>query len=176
MKEQNTHLHRPFRKGGSTYERLRLRIRAGLPGSIAIAMVVAYFAHYYLHHWAYLTAYIVVQIITIIRILIAIQMNLAMNHLNPSRGIVEVAEYMDRFELLQRWNRRYTLYVKLPLTVCIVPLIAPPLGYDLFANQQFVYIWAGASAILIVSNAVVTTKSFRRLEHQIADMRINTEQ
>lgn len=176
MKEHHAHLRCPSRKGGSTYERLRLRIRAGLPGSIVLALVVAYFAPYYLHHWAYLTAYIVVQLITVIRILIAIQMNLVISHLDPTRGIIEVAEYTDRFELLQRWNRRYTLYVKPPLTACIVPLIAPPLGYDLFTHQQFVFIWAGISAILIVSNAAVSAKSFRQLEQQIAEIRVNTEQ
>lgn len=151
----------------SDIDRLRLRLRAGLPGSIVLAIAVACLAPMYWGSWPYMAAYVVVQAITIIRVLIAVQMYLAIRHVNPEGSVAEVARYVEQLEMLQQFNRRYTLYVKLPLTACIVPLVGPPLGWDFFAHDYFLAIWLGASALLIAINAVVAATAFRRLEKQL---------
>lgn len=168
---QQLRTHNPQQR--SDMDRLRLRLRAGLPGSIVLALVVACLAPMYWGDWPYMVAYVVVQIITIIRVLIAVQMYLTIRHVNPEGGVAEVAKYVEQLELLQQFNRRYTLYIKLPLTACIVPLVGPPIGWNFFAHDYFLAIWVGVSALLIAINAVVATTAFHRLEKQITNIKEN---
>lgn len=151
---------------------LRTRILLGLPGSVVLVFVVLLLMPLSAS-WPYWLAYGVVQFITLVRVLIAVQMRLTIRHINPTRGVAEVAEYVERMGLLQRFNRRYTLWVKLPLTVCVVPIVAFQLGWDVFADQRLVTCWLGVSALLIAINAVVSVTAFRRLEKQLASVREN---
>ena len=106
-------------KAHSAYDHLRWRLNWGLPGSIVLMLVVAALAPYYVHSLPYFVCYAVVQLITIMRVMIAVQMYIAIRHLDPTRPVAEVNAYADRMTLLQRFNHHYTLYIKLPLTVCL---------------------------------------------------------
>ena len=155
----------PFSGCRSAFESTRLRLRAGLIGSIILMLAVAALAPLYLHHIGYLICYIIVQLITIVRVLIAIQMNLILPHINPSRSVSEVSDYVERLELIHQWDRRYTLFVKVPLTICVVALLLPPLGLDPFSVSWILRLW------LAVANFVVAYLSFRKLEHNIENLK-----
>ena len=155
----------------SDYDRLRLRLNAGLPGSVVLMVGVACLAPMYWHNTFYLISYIVVQLITVIRVMIAIQMHITIRHIDPSRPITEVVSYVEQLEALQKWNRRYTLRVKLPLTVCVVPLIGPPLGIDFFNIAWFWWGWLLLCAIVIPINAVFALTAFKKLEKTIDNIK-----
>jgi len=155
----------------SAYHSTRLRLRAGLVGSIILMLVVASLAPLYLHNIGYLACYIIVQLITIIRVLIAIQMNLTLPHINPSRSVSEVSDHVARLELIHQWDRRYTLFVKVPLTICVVALLLPPLGLDPFNVRWILYLWLAVAVIVSLLNFVVAYLSFRRLEQNIENLK-----
>ena len=78
----------------TTYESIKLRLHLGLPGSIALMTAVGCMAPLYWDNAGYMTCYCIVLLITLLRVLIALQMNLAFQHVNPSRGVDEVAKYI----------------------------------------------------------------------------------
>ena len=125
----------------------------------------------YLHHTGYLVCYIVVQLITVVRVLIAIQMNIPLRHIDPSRGVDEVAAYVDRLELIHQWDRRYTLYIKVPLTICVVALLLPLLGLDPFGVRWVFWLWMGITAVAMAANFVVAYRSFLKLEENIKTLK-----
>ncbi|MBR1835464.1 MAG: hypothetical protein IJ785_08195 [Bacteroidales bacterium] len=155
----------------SAYDHLRWRLNWGLPGSIAILAVVAALAPLYVHRLPYLISYIVVLAIAVMRVMIAVQMFIAIRHLDPTRPVAEVSAYADRMTLLQRFNRRYTLYIKLPVTVCLGPLFGPPFGLDFFSLRWFVIVWLVLCAVLLPLNAWGIIRSFRRLDAAIENIR-----
>ena len=159
----------------STYSRLRTRLRAGLVGSIALMIAVACLMPLYTHHWGYLVCYLVVQLITVVRVLIAIQMNIPLRHIDPSRGVEEVATYTRKLELIHQWDRRYTLYVKVPLTICVTALLLPLVGLNPFAERWVLYLWVGATAVAMVANYIVAYRSFLKLEDNIKTLKNNIQ-
>lgn len=155
----------------SDYAWMRLRFRAGLPGSVALMVLVACLAPYYVHDVGYLVCYLVVQLITVVRVLIAIQMNLAFGHIKLSGDVNEVAERVQQLELIHQFDRRYTLYVKVPLTICVMALIWPLIGLDPFSIRWLQWTWLGLTAVVLVVNAVVAAHAFRRLERSIEQLK-----
>ena len=143
----------------------------GLPGSIVLMLAAIFLAPLSSHGTAYLICYIIVQAITVMRVLIAIQMNIALNHINPTNSVSEVAEYIERLELIHQWDRRYTLYVKVPLTICVIALLMLLLGLDLFAVRWVVYLWMALVVILVPLNFIVAYHSFRKLEKNIENLK-----
>ena len=165
-----THLTRPTHYR-SAYSSIRLRLRMGLPGSIVLMLAAIFLAPLSSHGTAYLICYIIVQAITVMRVLIAIQMNIALNHINPTNSVSEVAEYIERLELIHQWDRRYTLYVKVPLTICVIALLMLLLGLDLFAVRWVVYLWMALVVILVPLNFIVAYHSFLELEKDIENLK-----
>ena len=163
----------PPQTAHSAYSRLLIRLRTGLVGSIVIMLVVASLMPLYIHHTGYLICYIVVQLITVVRVLIAIQMNIPLRHIHPSRGVDEVATYVDQLELIHQWDRRYTLYVKVPLTVCVTALILPLVGLDPFAVRWVFWLWTGITAVAMATNFVIAYRSFLKLEENIKTLKHN---
>ena len=161
----------PPKSRRSEYIRLHTRLRAGLVGSIVLMLAVACLMPLYLHHTGYLVCYIVVQLITVVRVLIAIQMNIPLRHIDPSRGVDEVAAYVDRLELIHQWDRRYTLYIKVPLTICVVALLLPLLGLDPFGVRWVFWLWMGVTAVAMAVNFVVAYRSFLKLEENIKTLK-----
>jgi hypothetical protein len=161
----------PPKSRRSDYVWLRTRLRAGLVGSIVLMIAVACLVPLYIHRSSYLICYIVVQLITIVRVLIAIQMNIPLRHIDPSHSVSEVAAYVDRLELIHHWDRRYTLYVKVPLTICVVTLLLPLLGLDPFAVRWVLYLWVALTIIAIALNFVVAYRSFLKLEKSINNLK-----
>lgn len=161
----------PPKSRRSEYTRLHTRLRAGLVGSIVLMLVVASLMPLYIHHTGYLVCYIVVQLITVVRVLIAIQMNIPLRHIHPSRGVDEVATYVDQLELIHQWDRRYTLYVKVPLTVCVTALILPLVGLDPFAVRWVFWLWMGITAVAMAANFVIAYRSFLKLEDNIKTLK-----
>lgn len=155
----------------TTYESIKLRLHLGLPGSIALMTAVGCMAPLYWDNAGYMTCYCIVLLITLLRVLIALQMNLAFQHVNPSRGVDEVAKYINRLELIHKWDRRYTLYVKVPLTVCVVALIWPPLGINPFAVVWVRNIWIVLTASVVILNFTIAYLSFRKLEKDIRNLK-----
>lgn len=158
-------------KSQSAYAHLRWRLNWGLPGSIAILLVVVVLAPLYVDRPPYLISYVVVLTIALMRVMIAVQMYIAFRHLDPTRPVDEVSAYADRMTLLQRFNRRYTLFIKLPVTVCLGPLFGPPLGLDFFSLRWFVIVWIVLCAVLLPLNAWGIIRSFRRLDAAIASIK-----
>lgn len=161
----------PPKSRRSEYTRLHTRLRAGLVGSIVLMLAVACLMPLYLHHTGYLVCYIVVQLITVVRVLIAIQMNIPLRHIDPSRGVDEVAAYVDRLELIHQWDRRYTLYIKVPLTICVVALLLPLLGLDPFGVRWVFWLWMGITAVAMAVNFVIAYRSFLKLEENIKTLK-----
>ena len=161
----------PPKSRSSAYTRLHTRLRAGLVGSIVLMLAVACLMPLYMHHTGYLVCYIVVQLITVVRVLIAIQMNIPLRHIDPSRGVDEVATYVDQLELIHQWDRRYTLYIKVPLTVCVTALILPLVGLDPFAVRWVFWLWMGITTVAMVVNFVVAYRSFLKLEENIKTLK-----
>ena len=155
----------------SSYARLRTRLHAGLIGSIILMIAIACLTPFYLHSLGYTVCYIIVQLITIVRVLIAVQLNLTLRHIDPSRSVSEVATHVERLELIHQWDRRYTLYVKIPLTICVIALLLPLLGLDPFAVRWVFYLWMALTAIVAVLNFVVAYRSFRKLEENIKNLK-----
>lgn len=155
----------------SAYSSIRRRLRIGLPGSIVLMLAAIGLAPLSSHGTGYLICYIIVQAITIMRVLIAIQLNITLNHINPSHSVSEVAEHIDRLELIHQWDRRYTLYVKVPLTICVIALLMPLLGLDLFAVRWVLYLWMTLVVILVPLNFTVAYHSFRKLEKNIENLK-----
>lgn len=160
-------------KSQSAYAHLRWRLNWGLPGSIVLMLVVAALAPYYVHSLPYFVCYAVVQLITIVRVMIAVQMYIAIRHLDPTRPVAEVNAYADRMTLLQRFNHHYTLYIKLPLTVCLGPLFGPPLGFDFFSYKWVLYLWIVLCVVLLSLNAWGIVRSFRKLDSAIENIKNN---
>ena len=165
----------PPKSRRSDYAWLRTRLRAGLVGSIVLMLAVACLMPLYSHRSSYLVCYIVVQLITIVRVLIAIQMNIPLRHIDPSRSVSEVSAYVDRLELIHQWDRRYTLYVKVPLTICVIALLLPLLGLDPFAVRWVFYLWMALTVIAMALNFVVAYRSFRHLEDNIKTLKHNIQ-
>ncbi len=163
----------PPKSKRSEYTRLHTRLRAGLVGSIVLMLAVACLMPLYLRHTGYLVCYIVVQLVTIVRVLIAIQMNIPLRHIDPSRSVSEVAAYADRLELIHQWDRRYTLYIKVPLTICVVALLLPLLGLDPFAVRWVFWLWMGITAVAMAANFAVAYRSFLKLEENIKTLKHN---
>ena len=161
-------------KAHSAYGHLRWRLNWGLPGSIVILCVVAVLAPLYLQPLPYLVCYLVVLAIALMRVMIAVQMFIAIRHLDPTRPVAEVNAYADRMTLLQRFNHHYTLYIKLPLTVCLGPLFGPPLGFDFFSLRWFVIVWIILCAVLLPLNAWGIVRSFRKLDAAIENIKNNS--
>ena len=157
----------------SEYTRLHTRLRTGLVGSIILMLGVACLMPLYVHRTGYLVCYIVVQLITIVRVLIAIQMNIPLRHIDPSRSVSEVAAYVDRLELIHQWDRRYTLYVKVPLTICVIALLLPLLGLDPFRVRWVFWLWMGITAVAMAVNFVIAYRSFLKLEDNIKTLKHN---
>ena len=155
----------------SDYAWLCTRLRAGLVGSIVLMLGVACLMPLYVHRTGYLVCYIVVQLITVVRVLIAIQMNITLQHIDPSRSVSEVASYVDRLELIHQWDRRYTLYIKVPLTICVIALLLPLLGLDPFRVRWVFWLWMGITAVAMAVNFVVAYRSFRNLEENIKTLK-----
>ena len=160
-------------KAHSAYDHLRWRLNWGLPGSIVILIVVAVLAPLYLRPLPYLVCYIVVLCIALMRVMIAVQMYIAIRHLDPTRPVAEVNAYADRMTLLQRFNHHYTLYIKLPLTVCLGPLFGPPLGFDFFSYKWVLYLWIVLCVVLLSLNAWGIVRSFRKLDAAIENIKNN---
>ena len=160
-------------KAHAAYDHLRWRLNWGLPGSIVLMLVVAALAPYYVHSLSYFVCYAVVQLITIVRVMIAVQMYIAIRHLDPTRPVAEVNAYADRMALLQRFNHHYTLYIKLPLTVCLGPLFGPPLGFDFFSYKWVLYLWIVLCVVLLSLNAWGIVRSFRKLDAAIENIKNN---
>lgn len=158
-------------KSHSAYGHLRWRLNWGLPGSVAILLVVVILAPLYVHRAPYLVCYLVVLAIALMRVMIAVQMYIAIRHLDPTRPVAEVSAYADRMTLLQRFNHHYTLYIKLPVTVCLGPLFGPPFGLDFFSLQWFIIVWLILCAVLLPLNAWGIIRSFRRLDTAIASIK-----
>ena len=148
-------------KAHAAYDHLRWRLNWGLPGSIVLMLVVAALAPYYVHSLPYFVCYAVVQLITIVRVMIAVQMYIAIRHLDPTRPVAEVNAYADRMTLLQRFNHHYTLYIKLPLTICLGPLFGPPLGFDFFCYKWVLYLWIVLCVVLLSLTARVVADSVK---------------
>ena len=106
--------------------------------------------------------------------MIAVQMYIAIRHLDPTRPVAEVNAYADRMTLLQRFNHHYTLYIKLPVTVCLGPLFGPPLGFDFFSHSWFLYLWLALCAVLLPLNAWGIVRSFRKLDTALAAVKDNS--
>ena len=157
-------------KAHAAYDHLRWRLNWGLPGSIVLMLVVAALAPYYVHSLPYFVCYAVVQLITIVRVMIAVQMYIAIRHLDPTRPVAEVNAYADRMTLLQRFNHHYTLYIKLPLTVCLGPLFGPPMGFDFFSYKWVLYLWIVLCVVLLSLNAWGIVRSFRKLDAAIENI------
>ena len=155
----------------SEYTRLHTRLRAGLVGSIVLMIAVACLMPLYVHRTGYLVCYIVVQLITIVRVLIAIQMNIPLRHIDPSRSVSEVTTYVEQLEQIHQWDRRYTLCVKVPLTVCVIALLLPLVGLDPFAVKWVFWLWMGITAMAMAVNFVVAYRSFRKLEENIKTLK-----
>lgn len=160
-------------KAHSAYDHLRWRLNWGLPGSIVILAVVAVLAPLYLRPLPYLVCYLVVLCIALMRVMIAVQMYIAIRHLDPTRPVAEVNAYADRMTLLQRFNHHYTLYIKLPLTVCLGPLFGPPLGFDFFSYKWVLYLWIVLCVVLLSLNAWGIVRSFRKLDAAIENIKNN---
>ena len=189
-------------KAHAAYDHLRWRLNWGLPGSIVLMLVVAALAPYYVHSLPYFVCYAVVQLITIVRVMMAVQMyiairhldptrpvaevnayadrmtllqrfNHAIRHLDPTRPVAEVNAYADRMTLLQRFNHHYTLYIKLPLTICLGPLFGPPLGFDFFCYKWVLYLWIVLCVVLLSLNAWGIVRSFRKLDAAIENIKNN---
>ena len=160
-------------KAHAAYDHLRWRLNWGLPGSIVLMLVVAALAPYYVHSLPYFVCYAVVQLITIVRVMIAVQMYIAIRHLDPTRPVAEVNAYADRMTLLQRFNHHYTLYIKLPLTVCLGPLFGPPMGFDFFSYKWVLYLWIVLCVVLLSLNAWGIVRSFRKLDAAIENIKNN---
>ena len=160
----------PPKNRSSEYTRLHTRLRAGLVGSIVLMLAVACLMPLYLHHTGYLVCYIVVQLITVARVLIAIQMNIPLRHIDPSRSVCEVTTYVEQLEQIHQWDRRYTLCVKVPLTVCVIALLLPLVGLDPFAVKWVFWLWMGITAVAMAVNFVVAYRSFRKLEENIKNI------
>ena len=163
----------PPARGRSDYDGILTRLRAGLVGSMVLMVGVACLMPLYIHHIGYMICYIVVQLITIVRVLIAIQMNLPLRHIDPSRSVSEVAAYVERLELIHRWDRHYTLYIKVPLTICVVALLLPLLGLDPFAVRWVVWLWMGITAVAMTVNFVIAYRSFLGLEEKFKTLKHN---
>ena len=161
----------PPKNRSSEYTRLHTRLRAGLVGSIVLMLAVACLMPLYLHHTGYLVCYIVVQLITVVRVLIAIQMNITLRHIDPSRSVSEVTTYVEQLEQIHQWDRRYTLCVKVPLTVCVIALLLPLVGLDPFAVKWVFWLWMGITAVAMTVNFVVAYRSFRKLEENIKTLK-----
>lgn len=161
-------------KAHAAYDHLRWRLNWGLPGSIVILAVVAALAPLYLKPLPYLVCYLVVLAIALMRVMIAVQMYIAIRHLDPTRPVAEVNAYADRMTLLQRFNHHYTLYIKLPVTVCLGPLFGPPLGFDFFSHSWFLYLWLALCAVLLPLNAWGIVRSFRKLDTALAAVKDNS--
>ena len=157
----------------SEYSRLHTRLRAGLVGSIVLMLGVACLIPLYVHRTDYLVCYIVVQLITVVRVLIAIQMNITLQHIDPSRSVSEVASYVDRLELIHQWDRRYTLYIKVPLTICVIALLLPLLGLDPFRVRWVFWLWMDITAVTMAVNFVIAYRSFLKLEDNIKTLKHN---
>lgn len=157
----------------SEYTRLHTRLRTGLVGSIILMLGVACLMPLYVHRTGYLVCYIVVQLITVVRVLIAIQMNIPLQHIDPSRSVSEVAAHVDRLELIHQWDRRYTLYVKVPLTICVIALLLPLLGLDPFRVRWVFWLWMGITAVATAVNFVIAYRSFLKLEDNIKTLKHN---
>ena len=162
----------PPKSRRSEYTRLHTRLRAGLVGSIVLMIAVACLMPLCLRHTGYLVCYIVVQLITVVRVLIAIQMNITLRHIDPSRSVSEVAAYVDRLELIHQWDRRYTLYIKVPLTICVIALLLPLLGLDPFRVRWVFWLWMGITAVAMAVNFVIAYRSFLKLEEDISSLRL----
>ena len=162
----------PPKSRRSEYTRLHTRLRAGLVGSIVLMLAVACLMPLFVHHTGYLVCYIVVQLITVVRVLIAIQMNITLRHIDPSRSVSEVAAYVDRLELIHQWDRRYTLYIKVPLTICVIALLLPLLGLDPFRVRWVFWLWMGITAVAMAVNFVIAYRSFLKLEEDINSLRL----
>lgn len=160
-------------KSQSAYAHLRWRLNWGLPGSIAILLVVVVLAPLYVDRPPYLVSYVVVLAIALMRVMIAVQMYIAFRHLDPTRPVAEVNAYADRMTLLQRFNHHYTLYIKLPLTVCLGPLFGPPLGFDFFSYKWVLYLWIVLCVVLLSLNAWGIVRSFRKLDAAIENIKNN---
>jgi len=168
--------HHPFTapaKSQSAYAHLRWRLNWGLPGSIAILLVVVALAPLYVDRPPYLVSYVVVLVIALMRVMIAVQMYIAFRHLDPTRPVAEVNAYADRMTLLQRFNHHYTLYIKLPLTVCLGPLFGPPMGFDFFSYKWVLYLWIVLCVVLLSLNAWGIVRSFRKLDAAIENIKNN---
>ena len=161
----------PPKRYRSAYTSIYRRLRLGLPGSIVLMLAAICLAPLSAHGTGYIICYIIVQAITVMRVLIAIQMNITLNHINPSYSVSEVAEYIERLELIHQWDRRYTLYVKVPLTICVIALLMLLLGLDLFAVRWVVYLWMALVVILVPLNFIVAYHSFRKLEKNIENLK-----
>ena len=160
-------------KSQSAYAHLRWRLNWGLPGSIAILLVVVVLAPLYVDRPPYLISYAVVLAIALMRVMIAVQMYIAFRHLDPTRPVDEVSAYADRMTLLQRFNHHYTLYIKLPLTVCLGPLFGPPMGFDFFSYKWVLYLWIVLCVVLLSLNAWGIVRSFRKLDAAIENIKNN---
>ena len=160
-------------KSQSAYAHLRWRLNWGLPGSIAILLVVVVLAPLYVDRPPYLISYAVVLAIALMRVMIAVQMCIAFRHLDPTRPVDEVSAYADRMTLLQRFNHHYTLYIKLPLTVCLGPLFGPPMGFDFFSYKWVLYLWIVLCVVLLSLNAWGIVRSFRKLDAAIENIKNN---
>lgn len=160
-------------KSQSAYAHLRWRLNWGLPGSIAILLVVVALAPLYVDRPPYLVSYVVVLAIALMRVMIAVQMYIAFRHLDPTRPVAEVNAYADRMTLLQRFNHHYTLYIKLPLTVCLGPLFGPPMGFDFFSYKWVLYLWIVLCVVLLSLNAWGIVRSFRKLDAAIENIKNN---
>ena len=160
----------PPKSRRSEYTRLHTRLRAGLVGSIVLMLAVACLMPLFVHHTGYLVCYIVVQLITVVRVLIAIQMNITLRHIDPSRSVSEVAAYVDRLELIHQWDRRYTLYIKVPLTICVIALLLPVVFGILWANGQsplpigILLLIAGVPVIVIVCIVTVLIQRIKEIK------------
>ena len=160
-------------KAHSAYDHLRWRLNWGLPGSIVILIVVAVMAPLYLRPLPELERYLVVLCVYFMRVMIAVQMYIAIRHLDPTRPVAEVIAYADRMTLLQRFNHHYTLYIKLPLTICLGPLFGPPLGFDFFCYKWVLYLWIVLCVVLLSLNAWGIVRSFRKLDAAIENIKNN---
>lgn len=160
-------------KSQSAYAHLRWRLNWGLPGSIAILLVVVALAPLYVDRPPYLISYVVVLAIALMRVMIAVQMYIVFRHLDPTRPVAEVNAYADRMTLLQRFNHHYTLYIKLPLTVCLGPLFGPPMGFDFFSYKWVLYLWIVLCVVLLSLNAWGIVRSFRKLDAAIENIKNN---
>ena len=135
----------------TTYESIKLRLHLGLPGSIALMTAVGCMAPLYWDNAGYMTCYCIVLLITLLRVLIALQMNLAFQHVNPSRGVDEVAKYINRLELIHKWDRR--------------------LGINPFAVVWVRNIWIALTATVVILNFTIAFISFRKLEKDISNLK-----